>query len=152
MARVRVARDVPGTVSEAETLWYDPARWPAWVDGFGHVVELEGPWPARGARLVWDSPPGGRGRVVERVVACEQRVGQTLEIEDERIRGTQRVAFEPLADGVAITLEIEWTRRSGGLAGRVVDALFVRRPFAESLRRTLARFGRELAADREPLR
>ena len=46
MSKVRAVQSVPGLASEAEELWYDPLRWPAWVDGFGHVVKLEGEWPA----------------------------------------------------------------------------------------------------------
>ena len=79
--------NVPGLAFEAETLWYDPKRWPAWVDGFGHMFKLEGEWPAQGARAVWDSRPGGRGRVVERVTAYEARSGQTLAVEDEKLSG-----------------------------------------------------------------
>ena len=61
MGRAAATVLVPGRVSDAEALWYDPVRWAAWVDGFGHVVELAESWPATGARLVWDAPPGGRG-------------------------------------------------------------------------------------------
>ena len=86
MPSVRAALKMPGLASEAEALWYDPQRWPAWIDGFGHVVKLEGEWPAQGARAVWDSKPGGRGRVVERVTAYEARAGQTLAVEDEQLR------------------------------------------------------------------
>ena len=53
-ARVGLDRACPGRAVEAEALWYDPHRWAAWIDGFGHVVELDGDWPRRGARLVWD--------------------------------------------------------------------------------------------------
>ena len=89
--RIRAAvKTVPGLASEAEALWYDPQRWPVWVDGFGHVVKLEGEWPAPGARAVWDSKPGGRGRVVERVTAYEARAGQTLEVEDESCGAPRR--------------------------------------------------------------
>ena len=95
MPSVRAALKMPGLASEAEALWYDPQRWPAWIDGFGHVVKLEGEWPGQGARAVWDSKPGGRGRVAERVTAYEARAGQTLAVEDEQLTGTQRVTFEP---------------------------------------------------------
>ena len=56
MGTVRAVQSVPGLASDAEALWYDPQRWPAWVDGFGHVVKLEGEWPARGR-----APCGTRG-------------------------------------------------------------------------------------------
>ncbi len=94
MGRASASLRVPGLASEAEALWYDPVRWAAWIDGFGHVVELPDGWPAEG-RLVWDSTPGGRGRVAETVTAYEARGGQTLAVEDSRLRGTQRVAFAP---------------------------------------------------------
>ena len=80
MPRVSAATMVPGRVVEAEELWYDPHRWPAWIDGFGHVAKLEGEWPQIGARLLWDSRPQGRGRVAEQVTAYEPRRGQTLDV------------------------------------------------------------------------
>ena len=60
--------------------------------------KLEGDWPAVGSRAVWDSSPQRPRAGVERVTAYEARVGQTLEVEDEQLRGTQRVAFSPEAD------------------------------------------------------
>ena len=50
-------------------------------------VKLEGEWPARGRAVGVESRPGGRGRVVERVTAYEARIGQTLAVEDEQLRG-----------------------------------------------------------------
>ena len=35
-------------------------------------------------------------------------MGQTLEVEDEKLRGTQRVAFAPGADDVEVALELEY--------------------------------------------
>jgi hypothetical protein len=148
VGRVRAAIDVPGLVSEAEALWYDHRRWPAFVDGLHHVARIEGDWPRVGARVVWDSPPGGRGRVAERVVAFEPRVGQTLEVEDERIRGEQRVAFVAHEGGLTVRLELAWTLKVARVAPVVVD-LFVRRPQRAALERTLRRFAAELASERE---
>ncbi len=145
---MRVAVNVPGLASEAEALWYDPQRWPAWVDGFGHVVTLEGGWPAQGARAVWDSKPGGRGRVAERVTAYEARAGQTLAVEDEQLRGTQRVTFEPGPDGVEVALELTYEIKRSNVFTPLTDALFIRRALRESLRRNLTRFAREVEGDR----
>lgn len=149
MPRVRAAVKMPGLASEAEALWYDPQRWPAWVDGFGHVVKLEGDWPAQGARAVWDSKPGGRGRVVERVSAYEARAGQTLAVEDEQLKGTQRVTFEPGQDEVEVALELSYELKTANVFTPLTDALFIRRALRESLKRNLTRFARELRADRE---
>src|SRR5215207_9887266 len=151
MGRVSAAQPVPGLASEAEELWYDLHRWPAWVDGFGHVVKLEGEWPAVGARTVWESRPGGRGRVVERVTAYEARVGQTLAVEDERLRGTQRVSFEPGPDGVEVALELEYELKQRNPLTPLTDALFIRRALRDSLKRTLLRFARERRGDLDPL-
>ena len=151
MGTVRAVQSVPGLASDAEALWYDPQRWPAWVDGFGHVVKLEGEWPAPGARAVWNSRPGGRGRVVERVTAFEARAGQTLAVEDEKLSGTQRVAFEPGSDGVKVALELEYELKGANVFTPLADVLFIRRALRESLKRSLLRFARERRADMELL-
>lgn len=147
--RARAQIVVDGRISEAEALWYDTRRWATFVEGFHHVAKgLEG-WPSEGT-LIWDSVPGGRGRVTERVVRHEQRVGQTVELEDERTTGTQTVAFEGLEDDrVRVTLELDYRVKDlrGGPLGAVVDALFIRPRQRDALTRTLSRFARELAAE-----
>jgi uncharacterized membrane protein len=147
VSRVSASIAVPGRAAAAEELWYDRHRWAAWVDGFGHIAKLEGDWPQVGARLVWDSPPKGRGRVQERVTAYEPRSGQTVEVEDERLRGTQTVRFEPAGDEVRITLTLEYRLKGANFFTPLADAVFIRREITESLRRTLRRFGHERRAE-----
>jgi len=147
MGRATASITVPGRAAEAEALWYDPHRWPSWVDGFGHVVEVEGDWPGRGARVTWESPPGGRGRVRELVVAYESRTGQTLEVEDATMTGRQQVAFKPGPESVEVTLTLEYEIKDRGALTPVVDALFVRRAMTDALRRTLRRFANERKAE-----
>jgi hypothetical protein len=150
MRTVRVRRRLEGSrIADAEALWYDPARWSAFVDGFGHVDRIEGGWPERGSRVVWDSRPGGRGRVVERVAAYEPRVRQAVEVEDPDLRGTQTVGFEARDAGCEITLQLAYELKAPGFGGPVADVLFVRRALRESMTRTLSRFARELTAERE---
>jgi Polyketide cyclase / dehydrase and lipid transport len=146
VSRATASIEVPGLASEAEALWYDPVRWAAWIDGFGHVVELSDGWPAEGT-LKWDSTPGGRGRVLETVTAYEPRSGQALAVEDSRLRGTQRVEFTPGPDAVKVTLTLEYELKERYPLTWLVDALFVRRAIAASLRRTLARFAHERRGD-----
>ena len=147
MGRAKASISVPGRAADAEALWYDPHRWQAWIDGFGHVVSLSEGWPRRGAELVWESPPGGRGRVTERVVAYEMRTGQTLEVEDATLTGTQKVAFEPGPDAVEITLSLEYRIKDRTALTPVVDLLFVRRAMTDALRRTVTRFANERKAE-----
>jgi polyketide cyclase/dehydrase/lipid transport protein len=150
MASVTATVTVPGRVADAEELWYDEHRWAAWVDGFAHVAKLEGEWPQPGARLLWDSPPSGRGRVVERVVAYEPRTGYTVEVEDERLEGTQTIAFEPLAGEVRITLALEYELKERNPLTPLIDPLFIRRRLRASLTRTLTRFAHERRAELAP--
>jgi hypothetical protein len=148
MGRVRAELQLPGVAtSDAEELWYDTRRWPTFVDGLGHVFKVDEGWPREpGAVVVWDAKPGGRGRVLERVVSFEARVGQTLEVEDEKIHGRQTIGFQPGGDGCAVSLELEYAIKQDRGVPVVVDFLFVRRPMRDSLKRTLARFEREVRA------
>src|SRR6266545_601095 len=100
MGRVNAELQLPGVAtSDAEELWYDTRRWPTFDDG----------WPRRpGTVVVWDAKPGGRGRVLERVVSFEARVGQTVEVEDEKIHGRQTIGFTPSPDGCTVTLELHY--------------------------------------------
>jgi hypothetical protein len=148
MGRASASIDVPGLASEAEALWYDPVRWATWIDGFAAVVELSDGWPAEGT-LQWNSTPEGRGRVLETVTAYEPRGGQTLAVEDSRLRGTQRVEFVPGPDSVKVTLTLDYDLKERHPLTWLVDRLFVRREIAASLRRTLARFARERRGDME---
>jgi uncharacterized membrane protein len=152
MGRASATITVPGRAFEAEQLWYDPTRWPSWIDGFAHVVRLdEDRWPDAGATLVWNSRPGGRGRVIERVTAFEQRTGQTLHVEDERLRGTQEVRFSPAGDDTRVTLTLTYALKRSNPLTPAIDWLFVRRAINDSLSRTLRRFAHERAGDLHPL-
>src|SRR3954453_17775162 len=150
MGRVSARVDGPGQAGEAEALWSDPPRGPAFVDACKHVARVDGEWPHEGARVVWDSYPGGRGRVLERVVAYEARVGQSIDVEDEKIRGTQRVSFVPSPGGVTVSLELDYELKEQRGKFGAFDLLFVRRPQREALQRTLHRFAREVRSDRDP--
>jgi hypothetical protein len=149
MGRVRASVEIPALASEAEALWYDTTRWPTFIDGLHHVARLEGDWPHAGARVLWDSNPGGRGRVQERVTAYAARDGQTLEVEDEKINGTQRVTFTPTDQGVTVTLDLRYDVKDRKPGMPLVDLLFIRRPQRDSLTRTLRRFRTEVTAERE---
>jgi len=149
VAKVRASVALAALASQAEELWYDTRRWPTFIDGLHHVARLEGDWPHQGARVLWDSNPGGRGRVQERVIAYAAREGQTLAVEDEKIYGTQRVTFTPTETGVTVGLELEYTLKETRPGMAVVDFFFIRRPQRESLQRTLQRFAAEVASERE---
>jgi hypothetical protein len=149
MRAVSAAQTFRGSVSAAESGWYDVTRWSSWVDGFDTVVETSGAWPQVGSSVTWQSGPAGRGRVTERVVAYEPLEGQTLEVEDDAIRGRQQVTFTPEDEHVAVKLSLEYEIKNSSFFTPLVDLLFIRRAMAASLNATLGRFRAELA---EPAR
>jgi hypothetical protein len=138
----------PASVHEAETVWYATDRWRGWVDGLERVELVDGGWPEAGGTITWESGPAGRGRVTERVVSYEPLGGQTVEIEDDSIRGRQTVTFTPEGDGVSVVLSLEYELKKRSPITALVDLLFIRPAFRNSIRATLHRFGIELAARR----
>jgi Polyketide cyclase / dehydrase and lipid transport len=148
MSTVTVTQAFPGSVHEAESCWYDTAGWSKWVDGLARVASVSGDWPGRGASVVWESGPAGRGRVTERVVAFEPLAGQTNEVSDDSIEAQQTVTFTPVDDSVEVQLSLAYRVRKRNLFTPVVDFLFIRRAMAASLESTLERFGAELSAAR----
>lgn len=131
-------------VADAEALWYDPERMPAFVDGMQRVVAVEGAYPQAGSGLVWESFAGGRGRVTEHVVRYEARGGQEVETLDASSEGLQIVTFTPAGDDVRMTLELEYRVLDAGPFTALTDFFFIRRAQGDALRRTLGRFAREL--------
>jgi Polyketide cyclase / dehydrase and lipid transport len=141
---VRAERRVALDPDRARRLWLDVSRWPSFVEGFTHPVELSPDWPAPGARVVWRSSSGARGRVTERVVEAE-RGGFATEVFDEQLHGRRVVLFAPAPDGAGARAALELSyelSRSGPLAA-VTDALVARRARRDALRRTLRRFAIE---------
>jgi hypothetical protein len=131
-------------------LWTDPSRWASFVEGFARVREVSDDWPDRGAKLVWESIPTGRGLVTERVV--ESGPGRfATEVFDDSIHGTQRARFEPVEGGARVELELEYELVKYGPLRWLADVLFIRRALRDSLRRTLSRLAVE-AEDEAGLR
>lgn len=148
MGKLRRWIDVPGPISAVEDLWYDTRRWSGWVDGVDKVVKVEGEYPRSGARVVWDSPREGRGRVQEVVQRYVRREQQVTLVEDEKLRGEQTVAFELNPDdSVHVSLELRYTLKTGGPFAPLIDLLGVRRALAISLHTTLGRFRAERVSD-----
>jgi uncharacterized membrane protein len=155
MRRAADAVAAPIPPAEAMELWNDLERWPSFVDGFSRVVEVSGEWPTAGSTLVWQSTPGGRGRVEERVeayeaappgpdIAMQSNPGRIVtHVSDESLTGRQTVTFSPSPDGVRVELALEYELAAGGVLQPVTDLLFIRRALRDSLRRTLARFATE---------
>ncbi len=140
MAQVSARIEVPASVHEVQTAWYDTERWPRWVDQLAEIVEVASDWPSQGSAVVWESGPAGRGRVTERVVEYEPLQGLTAEVEDASITGTQRVSFDPRPDGAEVELTLDYKLKRRTPLSALVDVVFIRRLMGASLARTLSQF------------
>jgi hypothetical protein len=149
MARVSAEQHLPDVApAVAAALWWDTARWPSFVEGFSHVHKRADAWPREGGRLVWDARPGSdRGRVVERVERRDADGGADVAIEDGRLHGTQRVRFAETGSGTLVTLELRYAPKAP--AAPLADLVYVRRRLRKALGRSMERFAREVAMERE---
>ena len=142
----RAATVVPLAPEGALALWTDLDRWPTFVEGFARTLETSGDWPAEGARVVWESGPGGRGRVTEKVL--EHGTGRfATRVSEEALQGQQSVSIAEDAEGTRVELTLEYELTKYGPLGAVADVIFIRRALRDALRRTLRRFKVEAEED-----
>jgi len=139
MKTARASAGVRLTPEDALALWCDTGRWPSFVEGFGHLLERSPGWPAVEERVVWESTPGGRGRVTEKVVERKPDRFATMVFE-EALAGRQTLRAVRAPEGALVELSLEYTLTKYGPFSFVADALFIRRALGDSLRRTLFRF------------
>jgi Polyketide cyclase / dehydrase and lipid transport len=114
------------------------------------VLEQSSGWPAEGERVSWESTPGGRGRVTEKVVERRSDSFSTMVFESA-LMGRQTLRAAPHTTGAEVELSLEYTLVKYGPLSVVADALFIRRALRDSLQRTVGRFAVE-AEDEAGLR
>jgi ribosome-associated toxin RatA of RatAB toxin-antitoxin module len=150
VSTARAEATVALTPEAAFRLWTDVDRWPTFVEGFQHVLELSSDWPAEAARVVWRSGPGGRGQVTEKVLASGPGRFAT-QVYETALVGEQAVSFGEAAEGCRVELRLDYRLTSYGPLRRIADFVFIRRAIRDALRRTLRRFAAE-AEDEAGLR
>ena len=146
MRTARAGATLPLPPAHVLSLWSDVERWPSFVEGYARRLELSPDWPDKGARVVWESVPDGRGRVTETVVENSADRFAT-QVYEEALMGTQMLRVAPSGEGSEIELTLEYRLAKYGPLAGVADAIFIRRALRDALRRTLFRFAIE--ADEE---
>lgn len=143
MGKVEATVEIAAPLAEVWDLYFDRARWPAWVDGFAAVISESG-YPEQGGTLNWRSTPAGRGEVRERVSAHEPRSLHRIGYDDPGSSGTLEVGFEMLPAESAesgrrtrLTQRLDYTVKTGGPLRPVLDYLFIRPQMRRSLERSL---------------
>jgi len=144
--RARAAAVVSLAPEAALALWTDVRRWPTFVEGFARALEVSDDWPGEGSKVVWESIPGGRGRVTEQVVATGPGRFTTRVFEDA-FAGEQALAVSEDAEGARMDLTLDYELSRYGPLRALADVLFIRRALRDAMRRTLRRFAVE--ADEE---
>ena len=148
MAATSAARRVELDPDRAWALWTDLGRWATFVEGFSQVVEGGADWPAEGAKIVWRSTPGGRGRVTEKVTASEPGTRFATQVFEDQMSASQVVTFARAEDGrTRVELRLDYELTQAGPLKAVADVLFIRRALNQALNRTLARFTTEAAEE-----
>ena len=147
MARsARADGHVPLDPDAAVALWRDLRRWPSFVEGFARVVSSSPDWPAKGAKVDWETGPGGRGRVSEKVTQNSAHAFATR-VAEERLFGVQTFRAVPAEGGSRVEIVLDYELTSESPLRGVTDVLFIRRALRDSLTRTLRRYATEADDD-----
>jgi uncharacterized protein YndB with AHSA1/START domain len=141
MADVEASVEIAAPLADVWELYFDPRRWPSWVDGFSAITSSEG-YPETGGELRWTSTPAGRGAVTERVLEHEPRRLHRVGFTDPGAEGELEVVFEMVPGGEAdrrtkVTQRLSYRLRSAGPLGGITDRLFIRGQMRGSLERSL---------------
>ena len=141
MTEVSAEVEIAAALAPVWETYFDPRRWPLWVDGFARVTASTG-YPERGGTLQWESGPAGRGRVSERVLEHEPRRIHRVAYSDPESSGELETRFEMLpADGAGrrtrVSQKLTYELRRNGPFAALTDRLFIRGQMLGSLRRSL---------------
>jgi uncharacterized membrane protein len=148
MATTNAVRHVELDPGRAWALWTDVRRWPTFVEGFSAVEERSPDWPAKDARIIWNSVPGGRGRVTEKVTESEPASRFATRVFEDSLSGVQTTTFGRAEDGrTRVAVSLDYTLTQAGWLRAITDVLFIRRALNQALGRTLARFAAEAAEE-----
>ena len=140
--RAEAAVLVPLAPEGALALWTDTNRWATFIEGFGSTVEQSPDWPGEGSKLVWQSTPGGRGRVTEKVVERSTH-HFTTQVYEDAFQGRQTLTLSEDAEGSRAELALDYELTKRGPLRWLADVTFIRRALRDALRRTLRRFAVE---------
>ena len=137
MAKAAAELRIPASLAETWDLYFDPTRWPEWVDEFRAIDSLDGGYPEVGGTLVWHSGPAGRGQVTETVLEHEPRLLHRIRYSDPSSEGEQTTSFRIEGDDTLVRLELSYSLVKGGILSGLTDLLFIRSQMGGMLARSL---------------
>jgi hypothetical protein len=146
MGEVGSGELIDASLKDVWEVFFDPGRWPSWVDGFAEVIEISDGYPQAGGRLRWRSIPAGRGEVSEQVLEHEPRRRHRISFSDPESEGELETSFEIRGDRVAVERTMRYRILHPGLFGPLTDVFFVRRQVVAAMERELSRLKQEAEA------
>jgi uncharacterized protein YndB with AHSA1/START domain len=149
MAKVAEEILIEATLAEVWDAYFEPRRWPSWVDGFQAVVSSQG-YPEEGGTLRWRSNPSGRGTVSERVLEHEPRHRHRVGFSDDASEGELLTTFTMQRQSVLVRQELTYELKEEKPLHRLTDRFFVRPRLRESLARSLRGLAAEATDTAEP--
>jgi hypothetical protein len=129
---------VEASLADTWNYYFDPAGWPAWVDGFGTVQASDG-YPEAGGSLRWKSVPAGRGEVTEHVLDHEPRRSHRVSFSDPASGGELHTTLAIEGQATRVTQRLDYRLRGRGPFAFLTDRLFIRSQMGGSMRRSLVR-------------
>jgi len=128
-----VQRSVEVRASPEETMAFliDASRWPDWYPGMTEIRVAE-PFPEKGGKAVFKVKSAGISmQITETVLDYQPGKLQLFEM-DGMLSGQARWEVAPKGDGTVLTTTFDYAL-PGGVFGRIVDTLIVKRMNAKSL-------------------
>ncbi|MEA2478908.1 MAG: hypothetical protein QOJ07_830 [Thermoleophilaceae bacterium] len=132
---------------EALALWLDTNRWQTFVDGLARIVDRPASWPEPGTTVIWESRPGGRGRVTERIVEHDPAGRVVVDVFEDQLVGRQTATFERDQGGCRVLVELDYKLTQSGPLRAIAGLTYVRGALRASIGRTLRRFATEAAEE-----
>jgi uncharacterized membrane protein len=116
----------------------DASRWPDWYPGMTEI-DIAAPFPEKGGTVTFKVKSAGISMsITERVLDYQPSKLQLLQM-DGMLSGRARWELTAEGDGTRLTTTFDYAL-PGGVFGKVVDALIVKRVNARSLQEALHNF------------
>ena len=138
MAIVQRSVQINASPQETMALLSDASRWPEWYPGMTEL-DVVAPFPEEGGKVTFKVKSAGMSMpMTETVLDYQPGKLQLLEMEG-MVSGRARWEVTPEGDGTRLTTTFDYTL-SGGVFGRIADALIVKRMNGKSLEEGLQNF------------
>ena len=135
MATVQRTVQLPTSPPETMSLLSDASRWPDWYPGLTKI-DIAAPFPQPGGTVAFDVKSAGMSnRLTETVLDYQPDKLLLMEMEG-MLSGRARWEVTPDGDGTRVTTTFDYAL-PGGVVGKLLDALIVKRMNGKSLQTAL---------------